>query len=252
MLELVELSGLSKRYPHQLSGGQQQRVALARALAVRPEVLLLDEPLSALDAKVRANVREEIRRVQTELGITAVFVTHDQDEALSISDRVAVMADGRIEQLGTPVEVYQRPATAFVARFVGQMNELPGVVVGPGAVDIDGTTMLGKVIGTPGAKVNVLIRPEDCMLASLGGDGEQTDSEPRGLPGTVVSLTFQGASSTASIRLDRIDRLVSVMLPSGDAPQFVSGRRVVFRIDGSRMVTEPTDGLQDAASIRTA
>jgi putative spermidine/putrescine transport system ATP-binding protein len=131
-LERVHLGPFASRYPHQLSGGQQQRVALARALVFEPAVLLLDEPLSALDAKVRVGLREEIRRLQLQLGMTTLFVTHDQEEALSISDRVGVMSNGRIEQLGTPREVYGSPATEFVARFVGRINELPGQVTSDG------------------------------------------------------------------------------------------------------------------------
>ena len=124
MLELIRLPGIAKRYPYQLSGGQQQRVALARALAVEPKLLLLDEPLSALDAKVRVAVREEIRAVQRRLGITTLFVTHDQQEALAISDRIVVMNEGRIEQVGTPSDVYNYPKTRFVASFVGTLNLL--------------------------------------------------------------------------------------------------------------------------------
>ena len=125
MLDLVGIATHAARYPHQLSGGQQQRVALARALAIQPQVLLLDEPLSALDAKVRVQLREEIRRIQTEVGTTTLFVTHDQEEALAVADRVGVMRAGRLEQLGPPAEVYLRPATAFVADFVGLSNRLP-------------------------------------------------------------------------------------------------------------------------------
>src|SRR6201995_4556448 len=126
LLELVALGEHTAKYPHQMSGGQQQRVALARALAVRPRVLLLDEPLSALDAKVREQLRDEIRRIQLELGVTTVFVTHDQEEALSIADRVGVMRSGRLEQCAPPAVLYDRPATPFVAEFVGTMNRLPG------------------------------------------------------------------------------------------------------------------------------
>ncbi len=128
LLELVGLGDAGKRYPHQLSGGMQQRVALARALAIEPSVLLLDEPLSALDAKVRVQLREEIRRIQLELGITTIYVTHDQEEALSISDRVAVMFGGKIEQVGSPAEMYGSPATPFVAEFIGTMNRLASTV----------------------------------------------------------------------------------------------------------------------------
>jgi putative spermidine/putrescine transport system ATP-binding protein len=131
MLRLIGLSGYEKRFPYEMSGGQQQRVALARAIAPRPRLLLLDEPLSALDAKIRVSLREEIRSIQRELGITTVFVTHDQEEALSISDRIVVMNAGNIEQLGTPHEIYNRPATRFAATFVGHLNALPAATFGP-------------------------------------------------------------------------------------------------------------------------
>ena len=131
MLRLIGLSGYEKRFPYEMSGGQQQRVALARAIAPRPRLLLLDEPLSALDAKIRVSLREEIRSIQRELGITTVFVTHDQEEALSISDRIVVMNAGNIEQLGTPHDIYNRPATRFAATFVGHLNALPAATFGP-------------------------------------------------------------------------------------------------------------------------
>jgi putative spermidine/putrescine transport system ATP-binding protein len=133
MLKLIGLPGYEKRYPYEMSGGQQQRVALARAIAPRPRLLLLDEPLSALDAKIRVSLREEIRAIQRDLGITTLFVTHDQEEALSISDRVVVMNAGNIEQLGTPHEIYNRPKTRFVATFVGQLNTIPARLVDPAA-----------------------------------------------------------------------------------------------------------------------
>src|SRR5881392_4270436 len=139
-LELVGLAGFANRYAHQMSGGQQQRVALARALAIRPKVLLLDEPLSALDAKVRVRLRDEIRRVQLEVGITTMFVTHDQEEALAIADRVGVMQSGKLEQLGPPTLVYSRPATPFVADFVGLTNRMQGTVRG-GSVEVRGTSI---------------------------------------------------------------------------------------------------------------
>ena len=141
LLELVGLADAGKRYPHQLSGGMQQRVALARALAIEPSVLLLDEPLSALDAKVRVQLREEIRRIQLELGITTIYVTHDQEEALSISDRVAVMYGGKIEQVGSPAEMYGNPATPFVAEFIGTMNRLIATVADDGAIDYNGLVL---------------------------------------------------------------------------------------------------------------
>jgi len=128
MLDVIHLPELGARYPYQLSGGQQQRVALARALAIHPKVLLLDEPLSALDAKIRVQLRSEIRRIQQELGITTIYVTHDQEEALSLSDRIVVMNGGRVEQIGPPFEIYNYPRTTFVASFIGQLNQLPVVV----------------------------------------------------------------------------------------------------------------------------
>ncbi|MBW0118063.1 ABC transporter ATP-binding protein [Pseudonocardia abyssalis] len=164
--ELLELVGLGSRgdsYPHQLSGGQQQRVALARALAVSPAVLLLDEPLSALDARVRVQLREEIRRLQLAEGITTLFVTHDQAEALAVADRVAVLNAGRLEQVGTPQEVYSTPSTPFVAEFVGIMNAVP----------------LADGVITPGAPERAM-RPEEL---TVGDDG---------LPGTVLTTTFLG------------------------------------------------------------
>src|SRR5437870_6427013 len=175
LLELVGLGHAGKRYPHQLSGGMQQRVALARALAIEPRVLLLDEPLSALDAKVRVQLREEIRRIQLELGITALYVTHDQEEALSVSDHVAVMWGGRIEQMGAPAEMYSAPATPFVAEFIGTMNRLEAIVVdgSSGAVEHDGSRLqVDAARGrTDGERVLVLIRPESLELEAATNGG---------------------------------------------------------------------------------
>ncbi|MGE3289487.1 MAG: ABC transporter ATP-binding protein [Pseudonocardia sp.] len=179
--ELLELVGLGDRggaYPHELSGGQQQRVALARALAVSPSVLLLDEPLSALDARVRVQLRDEIRRVQLAEGITTLFVTHDQAEALAVADRVAVLHDGKLEQVGTPQEVYGSPATGFVAEFVGVQNTLAAEPIGDGRVRVLGTEV--PVVGELAVEPVVAVRPEEL---TVGGDGER---------GTVVSSTFLG------------------------------------------------------------
>ncbi|MFN3492795.1 MAG: ABC transporter ATP-binding protein, partial [Anaerolineales bacterium] len=144
MLSLIQMEKFSSRYPYQLSGGQQQRVALARALAIRPEVLLLDEPLSALDAKIRFDLRQEIRRIQQQLGITTIYVTHDQEEALSLSDRIVVMSHGKMEQVGTPFEIYNFPKTRFVANFVGSLNTADAQVVDPvkGIVSVDGVRIV--------------------------------------------------------------------------------------------------------------
>ncbi|MFD0523873.1 ABC transporter ATP-binding protein [Paractinoplanes durhamensis] len=169
MLDLVGLSTFGDRYPHQMSGGQQQRVALARALAIEPAVLLLDEPLSALDAKVRVQLREEIRRIQTEVGTTTLFVTHDQEEALAVADRVGVMRAGRLEQLAPPAEVYQQPASAFVADFVGLSNRLPGVVA-DSSITVLGTS-LPLVTPAPAGPATALVRPEAVDVAPAA-DGE--------------------------------------------------------------------------------
>ena len=169
LLELVGLGHAGKRYPHQLSGGMQQRVALARALAIEPRMLLLDEPLSALDAKVRVQLREEIRRIQSRLGITTIYVTHDQEEALSISDRVAVLSQGRIEQVGPPGEIYDAPATPFVAGFIGETNFIESrgrtVAIRPEGlrVERDGEGLRGQVLATMvvGPAVQSVVRLDD-------------------------------------------------------------------------------------------
>ncbi len=168
LLELVGLKEHADKYPAQLSGGQQQRVALARALAPSPGLLLLDEPLSALDAKVRLYLRREIRDLQRRLGVTTIVVTHDQEEALSVADRILVMKDGRIEQIGTPIEIYQNPATPFVADFVGTMNFLKGRVEAPGVCRLDGLTLRCRTGSFhQGDPVVLAIRPEDVVLRDL-------------------------------------------------------------------------------------
>ncbi|HSR19727.1 MAG TPA: ABC transporter ATP-binding protein [Anaerolineales bacterium] len=191
MLALIHLDGRGGSYPYQLSGGQQQRVALARALAIQPEVLLLDEPLSALDAKIRVALRAEIRAIQQKLGITAIYVTHDQEEALSISDRIVVMYDGRIEQVGTPFEIYNFPATAFVASFVGTLNTTEVEVVDPKAhsVRLEGQQIQaaeGLAGKRPGEKVRIAIRPERISFASDGKKDNLVDC-------TVLNITFLGS-----------------------------------------------------------
>ncbi|PZR55086.1 spermidine/putrescine ABC transporter ATP-binding protein [Xylanimonas oleitrophica] len=189
-LELVGLGHLAERYPHQLSGGQQQRVALARALVTAPKVLLLDEPLSALDAKVRSGLRDEIRRLQLRLGITTIFVTHDQEEALAVSDRIAVMDSGRIEQLGTPEELYLRPATPTVAAFVGLSSVVPAQVTG-GAAHVLGTVVpvLGDRADGP---AEAFLRPENVRLLDA--------TATQGVPGTVEESMFLGSLRRTLVR----------------------------------------------------
>jgi putative spermidine/putrescine transport system ATP-binding protein len=226
MLDLVGLSVQADRYPHQLSGGQQQRVALARALAIEPQVLLLDEPLSALDAKVRAQLRDEIRRIQLEVGITTLFVTHDQEEALAIADRVGVMREGRLEQLAPPTEVYSRPATSFVAEFVGLSNRLAGEVRG-GEVIVRGCKLPLVERDTPDGQVVALVRPEAVSLASNAPEsGAGTGSSL--LTGTVIAITFLGATSRVTVDLG--DTRVMAQLPTSEASALAAGSRVALAI----------------------
>ena len=191
MLKLIHLEHLADRYPYQMSGGQQQRVALARALAPKPQVLLLDEPLSALDAKIRVSLREEIRQIQRQLGITTVFVTHDQEEALSISDRIVVMNAGRADQIGTPSDIYNRPSTRFVASFVGTLNIIEATVIDPAASTVligDQTVRLREAIADKkgGDVISLALRPEAVSLTeSAKGDSALT--------GKVVSANFLGS-----------------------------------------------------------
>src|SRR5215213_562630 len=199
LLEIVNLPDKGARYPYQLSGGQQQRVALARALAFEPQVLLLDEPLSALDAKIRVALRHEIRSIQRQLGITTVYVTHDQEEALSLSDRVVVMSDGRMEQVGTPFEIYNFPATAFVASFVGTLNQLRATIVdaGRGEVTVSGQpVMLAKGLkGAKGQEVRLAIRPE---MGSLS----ERPYECSRLSGKVMDVSFLGSIVRIRVALE--------------------------------------------------
>ncbi|MCC5577885.1 ABC transporter ATP-binding protein [Microtetraspora sp. AC03309] len=216
LLELVGLPAVGERYPHQLSGGQQQRVALARALALEPRVLLLDEPLSALDAKVRVALREEIRRLQLSLGITTIFVTHDQEEALSIADRVAVLRAGRLEQVAAPATLYDRPATPFVAEFVGTMNHIPGTASG------DRVTVLGQTLPVDGPAVqggvDVLVRPEAVIPAP---DSEGT--------ATVVASSFRGSTARLRVRLaDGSELLADV--PGHDSVRLAPGVQVTVTL----------------------
>jgi putative spermidine/putrescine transport system ATP-binding protein len=220
MLDLVGLSTQADRYAHQISGGQQQRVALARALAIRPQVLLLDEPLSALDAKVRSQLRDEIRRIQLEVGITTLFVTHDQEEALAIADRVGVMKEGRLEQLGPPTDVYARPASSFVAEFVGLTNRIPGDV-GGGRVTVRGVTLPLADPSTPNGKVVALVRPEAVTLSA-------TPEGTGALAGTVIATTFLGA--TSRITVDLGDITVMAQLGTSEAAALPAGSRVSLRI----------------------
>jgi spermidine/putrescine transport system ATP-binding protein len=191
ILGLVDLAGVEKRKPRQLSGGQQQRVALARALVNKPQVLLLDEPLGALDLKLRKQMQLELKALQHELGITFVHVTHDQEEAMTMADQIAVMNRGRIEQLGTPTELYERPRTAFVARFLGASNLLPGTVSGKGVVRLDGgggeVRIAPEALPESGSRIAVGIRPEKLAFGARDGGNR--------LAGTVVESAYVGVAT---------------------------------------------------------
>jgi putative spermidine/putrescine transport system ATP-binding protein len=205
-LALVRLSGYGGRLPRQLSGGQQQRVALARALAIRPDVLLLDEPLSNLDAKLRQEVRVEIRELQRQLGLTTVMVTHDQEEALTMADRLVVMNEGAVRQVGTQRDLYERPADQFVAGFVGRTTFLPGAIEAPGRFRSDGGLSLACRDGRPGRAV-LALRPERVEI------GPQPSTKPRSgldndLPGTVEFVSYLGALIDIHVRLSPSDRVV--------------------------------------------
>jgi putative spermidine/putrescine transport system ATP-binding protein len=220
LLDMVGLAAQAKQYPHQLSGGQQQRVALARALAIEPRVLLLDEPLSALDAKVRLQLREQIRSLQQRLGTTTLFVTHDQEEALSMADRVGVMHDGRLEQIATPDELYDRPATPFVAEFVGVMNRIPASLLellGASGLAADLTPHRER----PGSAVDVLVRPE----------GLRITASPTG-NGIVVGRTFLGQLTRVSVRLSG-DVVVQVDQQSTQAAGIALGDPVDVSLAGA-------------------
>jgi iron(III) transport system ATP-binding protein len=204
LLELVHLPSSGPKYPAALSGGEQQRVALARALAMQPGLLLLDEPLSALDAKVRVDLRHEMKQLQRRLGVTTIMVTHDQEEALALADVVVVMSKGNIEQVGTPMDVYANPQSAFVADFVGHMNLLRGTAQADGTVRIGSRTLQldpGQVEGLTG-DVLVSFRPEDVMFRGLD------DTTENRLQGYIESVDFLGAFSRARVRVDGFDGAV--------------------------------------------
>jgi putative spermidine/putrescine transport system ATP-binding protein len=232
LLDLVGLTPQAKQYPHQLSGGQQQRVALARALAIEPRVLLLDEPLSALDAKVRLQLREQIRTIQQRLGTTTLFVTHDQEEALSMADRVGVMSHGKLEQIAAPDELYDHPATAFVAEFVGVMNRIPAELGGSGMVSCVSCTVPVKegdsVTDLGGDNlVDVLVRPEGLnMEVAEHGNG------------IVTTKTFLGSVTRVGVLLSG-DVTVQVDKPSTEAAALAPGTSVQVSLPNEPVLVAP-------------
>jgi mannopine transport system ATP-binding protein len=240
MLELVQLSGYAERYPNQLSGGQQQRVAVARALAFEPPVLLMDEPLGALDKKLREAMQFEIKRLQERLGATVVYVTHDQDEALTMSDRVAIMSDGRLMQVGTPTELYRQPKTEFVADFIGRMNFIDGDCLDCTAeqtvVRLSERTVLNLRSAASertrkydaGTALRVAIRPERMRLAKRGDGGADA------LPGVIDAAVFIGSTYIFLVRLaDRPEASLQVQVAADGVMPFQRDDAVDIVLDGA-------------------
>jgi spermidine/putrescine transport system ATP-binding protein len=222
ILELVSLGGFERRRPHQLSGGQQQRVALARALVLSPSVLLLDEPLGALDAKLRRGLQVELKSLQRDVGITFLYVTHDQEEALTMSDRLGVMHGGRIRQLGTPRQVYEEPATSFVADFLGVSNLMPGSCNGHGRVTVDGVKLearQGDLRAT--GEVRITIRPERIEIEPAGSAG------PNRLHVTVNELVYLGSTTQVLVRTAGGATLQALLANTGRALPYERGSSVV-------------------------
>jgi len=216
LLELVGLPDSGAKFPAQLSGGQQQRIAIARALATSPGLLLLDEPLSALDARVRVRLRGEIRSLQQRVGITTILVTHDQEEALSMADRIVVMKEGQIEQIGTPPEIYGRPATPFVADFVGKTNLLPATRMGDDRVQVGEQRFQCPAMNgiANGAALNLFFRPEDVTVRGVDS------ATPNSAAAVVEKVEFLGAFSRITFRLNGIDQALTADLSLNDMAEF--------------------------------
>jgi iron(III) transport system ATP-binding protein len=218
MLRTLGLEGLGQRLPAELSGGQQQRVAVARALVLRPRVLLFDEPLSNLDARLRRRVREDIRDLQKRLGLSVVYVTHDQQEALAVSDLVCVMRAGKIAQMGTPTEIYEDPADAFIADFMGEANVLNGEVLGPNRIALGGVELATRMRAHPAGRAQLAVRPEAVALSAKG----------EGLPGRVQRAAFLG--QTREYEIETAAGTLFVVTPA--APHaFAHGDAVVCRLE---------------------
>ena len=260
MLELVELPGYEHRKPGQLSGGQQQRVALARALINHPRVLLLDEPLGALDLKLRKQMQIELKRIQTEVGITFVYVTHDQEEAMTMSDRIAVMRAGRIEQLGAPEELYERPRTEFVAGFLGVSNLLDGRVTGRhnGMVEVtlpDGTRLRAPSEGTSAeGEVRMGVRPEKLRVLAAGTESTPAPEGLNAVAATILDASYIGVSTQYLVETaDRIAMTVYAqnLETSGSAEALADGQRVIltWRPEHTFVIDERRSGEGESANL---
>ncbi len=240
MLEVVRLGDFAERRPSQLSGGQQQRVALARALVNLPSALLLDEPLGALDLKLRQAMQLELKRIQREVGITFVFVTHDQEEALTMSDRIAVMNHGVVEQIGSPETIYDQPASVFVAGFIGTANLLPGMVIAGNGPSVDVRLPSGVTVGCgsvvpldAGVQATVMLRPERLQL-----DDAEAGPDRGGVPATVTDLIFQGPTQRVILRTDDGAEIVAHLDPS-DRSSGRPGDRLRVRWTSARPLALP-------------
>jgi putative spermidine/putrescine transport system ATP-binding protein len=249
-LALVRMVGYEARKPHQLSGGEQQRIALARALVTRPALLLLDEPLSNLDAKLRAEMRVELKQIHSAVGITFIFVTHDREEALSLADRVVVMRTGRIEQIGTARDVYERPASEHVARFMGHANLLEARVERAGPTGLTVRLVTGEIVEAPGvagigpgARVALMIRPEGVRLSPIAAAGPR----PAPLGGQVGSVSYQGSVLHVTVQLANKDWLRAEVQNAG-APRLEPGRDVgvSFAPDALWVIPREPDGPGDS------
>lgn len=236
MLDMVQLTKLGHRLPHQLSGGQQQRVAVGRALVFDPPILLMDEPLGALDKKLREAMQLEIKQLQRRLGATIIYVTHDQEEALTLSDRVAVMHNGRLEQIGQPFELYANPNTAFIADFVGTINFIPGVIVGDERNHSLVRLASGAVIKAAkrakapvGSAVSVAARPEHMAISASPG------TEQISLPGTVEAVVFSGAHRVAHVRLKAMDGLTVRVTLAGETSIPTAGEPLTLYLSPDRL-----------------
>ncbi len=252
LLEIVRLADFANRRPSQLSGGQQQRVALARALVNLPKALLLDEPLGALDLKLRHAMQFELKRIQREVGITFVYVTHDQEEALTMSDRIAVMSDGRVEQIGTPTEIYDNPASVFVAGFIGQANLWPCAVTGRSGATADivalgGSSLKGRCQSEalrPGTDAVLMVRPERITISTI--DPGPTNQRVRG---TVVDLTFQGAVVRLVLHASDDTTIIANIDPDHDLPMLRPGDTVWASWNASAASVLPASPDQPLTSV---
>ncbi len=236
LLDLVQMTGLERRFPRQLSGGQRQRVALARALAIEPRVLLLDEPFGALDAQVRRDLRRWLREIHDKTGHTTVFVTHDQEEALELADRVVVMSQGRIEQVGTADEIYDHPASPFVFTFIGESSAMP-VTVGDGDVWLDGQRLSLSPNGTPPGPAQLFVRPHDLDVAEPG---------PGALEGVVTMVRRNGGGRRVEICVGKDRHRVEIEVPAELSPEM--GSRLAVRPRRWRLFAESVPKLAEGGS----